>query len=97
MTIRDYSDTAILQMTVVFKESMETIENRTTTMAGRPAHLLVYQAYDEHGDVKLKVMHVWTVVDGVKVYQFTYGASQNGYDIYFGTVKKMLRSFKVLK
>ena len=93
MSLVEYSQLAVNQMKVVFKENIEVIESGPTYLSGKPAHRFVY--IGRGPEAELKFLMVWTIDEKV-AYQVTYAALASTYDIYIKKIEKMIKSFEVL-
>ena len=68
-------------------------ESSSTTLAGKPAHKVVFSATDNN-QVKRKALQLWTVVDN-KAILITYKAQPDKYSSYLPTIEKMINSFQI--
>jgi hypothetical protein len=68
-------------------------ESTSTTLAGKPAHKVVFSATDNN-QVERKAMQLWTVIDD-KAILITYKAQSDKYSNYLPTIEKMIKSLKV--
>ena len=68
-------------------------ESSSTTLAGKPAHKVVFSATD-NDQVKRKALQLWTVVDN-KAILITYKAQPDIYSSYLPTIEKMINSFQI--
>jgi eukaryotic-like serine/threonine-protein kinase len=68
-------------------------ESSSTTLAGKPAHKVVFSATD-NDQVKRKALQLWTVVDN-KAILITYKAQPDKYSSYLQTIEKMINSFQI--
>ena len=94
MDLDKYSNIAIHQMQVVFKQNLEVLESDSTYLDGHPAHNFVFLA--KGPDMEMKIKCVWTVIDETKAYQVTFGALTSQYDKYVTKVQKIIQSFQIL-
>lgn len=69
------------------------LESTSTTIAGKPAHKIVFSAIDNE-EVERKAMQVWTVI-GNKAVLITYKAEPDKFSNYLPTIERMIESFKV--
>ncbi len=92
MNLEEYTELAIKQMEVVFKESIEIVDSSPTNLSRRPAHQFIFLA--KNPDVDLKYMSVWTV-DGLTAYQITFTSTADDFDQFVEPFKKMIQSFKI--
>ena len=90
LTLDQFTDVATKQLTAVFN-NVKIVSSTPATLAGRPAHQIVYVAT---GDTNLKIMHIWFVENNM-AYTVTYTAAESKYDEFLGTANKMIKSFKV--
>jgi hypothetical protein len=68
-------------------------ESTSTTLAGKPAHKVVFSATDNN-QVERKAMQLWTIIDD-KAILITYKAQSDKYSNYLPTIEKMIKSLKV--
>lgn len=68
-------------------------ESSSTTIAGKPAHKVVFSATDNN-QVKRKALQLWTVVDNQAIL-ITYKAQPDKYSSYLPTIEKMINSFQI--
>jgi hypothetical protein len=68
-------------------------ESTSTTLAGKPAHKVVFSATDNN-QVERKAMQLWTVI-GDKAILITYKAQPDNYSNYLPIIEKMIKSLKV--
>jgi hypothetical protein len=92
MSLEDYTRTAIMQVQVVFKDSIQITQSEGTYLSGHPAYKFVY--IGKGPETEFKIMHVWTVV-GTTAYQITYTALASQFDQYIDQVNKMVDSFRL--
>jgi serine/threonine-protein kinase len=74
---------------------LNVLESTSTTIAGKPAHKIVFSAIDNK-EVKRKAMQVWTVI-GNKAILITYKAEPDKFSSYLPTIERMIDSFKVIE
>jgi len=90
------SNTTLLSWTSTFVEGIENYSNYTkisegdTTLAGYPAHKIVYTNPSNNWTTT----EIWTVKEG-KVYTIIYSAYAKYYDAYSDTAQKMIDSFQI--
>ncbi|MCA9406971.1 MAG: hypothetical protein KC684_10560, partial [Candidatus Omnitrophica bacterium] len=92
MDVREYTELAIRQMEVVFKDQIETMESEPIYLDDNPAYNYVFVGKGPEGNLKYK--SVWTLKDYV-AYQVTYTSVESSYDRYVNKVNKMIKSFKI--
>lgn len=92
VTLDEYSNNAIDALAGIIP-NMNLLESGNTTLAGRTAHKLVYLA--DKSELRQKFMQVWTI-KGNKAYILTYVARPDKYNIYLGTIQKMIGSFEII-
>jgi eukaryotic-like serine/threonine-protein kinase len=71
------------------------LESTSTTIAGKPAHKIVFSAIDNE-EVERKAMQIWTVI-GNKAVLITYKADPDKFSSYLPTIERMIDSFKVIE
>jgi hypothetical protein len=74
-------------------QDLKVSESTSTTLAGLPAHKVVFSATDNN-QVERKAMQLWTVIDD-KAILITYKAQPDKYSNYLPTVEKMITSLRV--
>ena len=74
---------------------LKVLESTSTTIAGKPAHKIVFSATDNK-EVERKAMQVWTVI-GNKAVLITYKAEPDKFASYLPTIERMIDSFKVIE
>jgi serine/threonine-protein kinase len=74
---------------------LNVLESTSTTIAGKPAHKIVFSAIDNK-EVERKAMQVWTVI-GNKAILITYKAEPDKFSSYLPTIERMIDSFKVIE
>jgi hypothetical protein len=93
MTLKEYSETAIKQMEMVFGNNFVLLESTPIRFAGREGYRIVFLG--KGPDTELKYMCVWTL-EGAVSYQLTYTALSSQYDRYLSQMKRMARSFRII-
>jgi hypothetical protein len=73
---------------------VKTIESNPTTLAGNPAHKIVFLPPTDNVPFKFETMLVWTVKSD-KVYIISYNAEAARYSTYLPTIQKMIDSFEI--
>ncbi|MGC2387039.1 MAG: PsbP-related protein, partial [Nitrososphaeraceae archaeon] len=73
--------------------NLKLLESTSTTLAGKPAHKVVFSATDNN-QVERKAMQLWTVIDD-KAILITYKAQPDKYSSYLPTIEKMINSLQV--
>ena len=74
-------------------QNLKVSESTSTTLAGKPAHKVVFSATD-NSQVERKAMQLWTVIDD-KAILITYKAQPDKYSNYLQTIEKMIDSLRV--
>ena len=92
MELKDYTDTAIRQVEIIFRENLQVIESKPTWLSGYPAHRFIFLGKGPEAEFKYFI--VWTIKDNV-AYQVTYAAISSQFDKYLPIVKRMMSSFKI--
>ena len=93
ITLPQFSQTAMRQLTGTFKEKVKVLESGPTRLAGRPAYRFSYLITAT--DPPRKFLHIW-VIAGTRAYIFTYNGTEKDFDVFMGEVKAMIKSFTVL-
>ncbi len=91
MTLSDYTDLSVDQISRLITDS-NIIDSSATTLAGNPAHKLVYTG--KHEQHNLKWMQVWTIKNN-KVYLISCTAEVDKYSDFLRTIQQMINSFKL--
>jgi hypothetical protein len=100
LSITSYSQHITLQkfntvLNNTLKEpGVKIIESSPTTLAGNPAHRIVFLPPTDNVPFKFETMLVWTVKSD-KVYIMSYNAEANRYSTYLPTIQKMIDSFEI--
>ena len=92
MELKPYSEIAIEQMRLVFKDNFVILESGLTFISGQPGYKLIFLGKGPENE--LKYMSVWTIKNQT-AYQVTYTALSSQYDRYQLKVKRMLSSFRI--
>lgn len=98
INLRKYSETAIYQMRVVFKENLTVKEEESTRLSDRPGYKFVFTGRGEDanvGNFELAYKMVWTLKDNIG-YQISYASLSAHYEKYLKLIDKMIKSFKIL-
>jgi eukaryotic-like serine/threonine-protein kinase len=90
LTLATYTQLAIAQINQHYPNA-KIIESSPTTLAHKPARLIVYTGQDEHSR-RVKNLEVWTIDRG-KVYIITYKAEVDQYYQHLETAMTMINSF----
>jgi eukaryotic-like serine/threonine-protein kinase len=90
LTLAAYTQLAIAQIKQYY-QAAQIIESSPTTLAHKPARLIVYTGQDEHSR-RIKNLEVWTIDRG-KVYIITYKAEPDRYYQHLETAMTMINSF----
>ena len=93
MSLSQFSQLAMNQLTGTFKGEVEVVESEPTSMAGRPAYRFIYVFTPK--EAPLKFMHIF-VVTNTRGYIFTYSSTQKDFDVFLGEVNAMVKSFAIL-
>ncbi len=91
MSLQKYTDRAIFQLKVVFKEGIKVVDSEGAYLDGKPAYKIIYETA---GDPSFKIMHVWTVV-GSRAYQVTFTAYTSRFEDFKDVAEKMIQSFRI--
>lgn len=92
ISIKDYTETAINQMKVVFEDDLEVIETNPMMLGGQYGYKFVFQGKGGKG---LKYWCSWTIYKN-KAYQVTYTSLAKDYDKYYRYASRMVSSFRIL-
>jgi serine/threonine-protein kinase len=96
ITLNDYTN----RITDTLKQSpnLEIIQSNATTLAGNPAHKIVFSPMtgEQQQQFKPEIMQIWTI-KGDKAYSILYVAESVKYSNYLSTVQKMVNSFEITK
>jgi len=93
MDIREYTETAINQIRVVFKDSIDITFAEPTRLDGEHAFRIEYLA--KGPETEFRYIHVWTMKDYF-AYQITYTSLASSYEEYVDKYEKMIKTFKIL-
>ena len=94
LTLDEYTQSEIDLLGFVH-ENLAILESSPTTLAGSPAHKIVYTGILREFDEPSKGMEVWTIKNDI-AYLVGYYAGPDTYDNYLETAQKMLESFEIL-
>ena len=92
MSLASYTEINVLQIEELITDS-EVLESTSTTLAGNPAHVVVYTG--AQGVFTLKWLQVWTIKDNM-VYMLTYTAEEASYNKFMSSIEGMINSFKIM-
>ena len=92
MALKEYSELAIHQMEVVFKENLIILVSEPAFFGKRKGYK--FEFLGKGPDAELHYLIYWTI-RGMTAYQVTYTAISSKYDRYLSKVKKMIRSFHI--
>jgi len=92
ISLHDYSQKAITQMKVVFKDGMEVVESGPTTVNGTAAYKFVFKG--KNTDIPLQFQSVW-FIESYKAYQLTYTSFASKFDIFLPKINSMVNSFRL--
>src|SRR5205823_9533128 len=73
-------------------DNFSLIDSNATTLAGFPAHKIVYTAVLPSSGLELKFMQILTIKDS-KSFVITFGTLPTNYSRYLPTIQKMIDSF----
>ena len=90
MTLEQYNNGSIKVLRQSFP-GLNLIESNATTLAGIPAHKIVYKSLRQSGR-ELELMQVWTI-KGSKDFIITYVALSKDFHSYLPSMQKMIDSF----
>ena len=89
-----YTQMYMEQMRYLFRDRVKIGELEHTYLGKYKADSVVYTVKLPKNDIKY--MSIWTVQNG-KSYMLTYAAYPDRYNFYLDKVKKMIKSFKIIK
>lgn len=92
MSLKQYTDQAIMQAKVVFKEQIDVVESVSAKVDGNPGYRFVFIGKSNIFDLKLMI--VWTI-KGYNAYQFTFTSTAAEFDAYLPQVEAMIASIKL--
>jgi hypothetical protein len=90
MSPKQWSNASINELRQSFP-GFNITESNATTLAGIPAHKIVYKSLTPSGR-EIELMQVWTI-KGSKVFIITYGALSQDFPTYLPTIQKLIDSF----
>ena len=90
ITLDDYTEISIAQMGGT---NFEILESSRTTLAGLPAHKIIFTGIDSSG-TEFKQISMWTIKDDM-VYIVAYTATTDTYDSFLPIAQKMIDSFEI--
>jgi len=93
MKLTDYTELAIRQMRASYPD-MQILTSGPATLAGNPAHKIVFTGTVEDYDISIKGMMIWTIKDK-KAYIIGYVAEVETYTAYLQTAQTMVDSFEI--
>jgi eukaryotic-like serine/threonine-protein kinase len=83
--------------TALEQQGMEIIESEPTTLAGNPAHKIIFSPgaqVAQSSPIEFKVMQIFTTIEN-KVYLLSYNAETSKFPLYMDTIQQMLESLKI--
>ena len=93
LTLSDYTENSL--NTFRNMPNIRLLQSFPNTLAGLPAHMVVYSENAEGIDIQK--MQIWTIVDNDTAYVVTFGAEQTQFWRYLPTVEKMINSIQINK
>jgi serine/threonine-protein kinase len=93
VTLRDYTENSI--NTFRNMPNIRLLQSFPNTLAGLPAHMVVYSENVEGIDIQK--MQIWTIVDNDTAYVVTFGAEQTQFSTYLPAVEQMINSMQIIK
>ena len=93
MTLEDYTNSSLRSyhnQSDIFK----ILESAPTTLAGQPAHKIVFTDESVKG-IKSKKIQVWTVLNNSRAYLVTFASEESKYADYLPQIQKILSSFRI--
>jgi eukaryotic-like serine/threonine-protein kinase len=92
MTLADYTQSSIAEITQYYRD-IKITESRLTTLANKPANLVVYSGKDENS-LAIENLEIWTIDRG-KAYILTYKAEPERYQEFLATAMTTIKSFEL--
>ena len=92
MDLQKYSELAVSQMELVFKENLVILESAPARFAQRQGYK--FEFLGKGPETELHYLIYWTI-SGVTAYQVTYTALSSQFDRYLFKVKRMFSSFRI--
>ena len=93
LTLRDYTENSL--NTFRNMPNIRLLQSFPNTLAGLPAHMVVYSENSEGIDIQK--MQIWTIVDNDTAYVVTFGAEQTQFSRYLPVVEQMINSIQINK
>ena len=93
LTLRDYTENSL--NTFRNMPNIRLLQSLPNTLAGLPAHMVVYSKNSEGIDIQK--MQIWTIVDNDTAYVVTFGAEQTQFSRYLPAVEQMINSIQIIK
>ena len=93
LTLRDYTENSL--NTFRNMPNIRLLQSFPNTLAGLPAHMVVYSENSEGIDIQK--MQIWTIVDNDTAYVVTFGAEQTQFSRYLPAVEQMINSIQIIK
>ncbi len=94
LTLDEYTQSQI-DLLKLLHTDFTILESGLTSLAGSPAHKIVYTGILQEFDEPSKGMEVWTIKNDI-AYLVGYYAEPHTYDNYLETAQNMLESFEIL-
>ncbi len=92
MTLADYTQSSIAEITQYYRD-VKITESRLTTLANRPANLVVYSGKDENSRA-IENLEIWAIDRG-KAYILSYKAEPERYQQSLATAMTTIKSFEL--
>ncbi|MBW4577162.1 MAG: protein kinase [Aphanothece sp. CMT-3BRIN-NPC111] len=93
MSLKEYTNSSISEIKQFIKDA-KIVNSRSTTLANRPAHMVVYTKKDEQ-DRLIASMELWTLNKN-KAYIINYTAETSNYDNFLKSSEQMIKFFEIL-
>ena len=90
-SLNTYSEAALSQ--VKSFQDFKLLNSSSTTLAGLPAHMIVY-SYTEEGQTPWQNLQVWTIKDGI-AYIITYGGTPEEFESSLPVLQSVMDSFRL--
>jgi eukaryotic-like serine/threonine-protein kinase len=93
LTLRGYTENSL--KTFSSMPNIRLLQSFPNTLAGLPAHMVVYSENSEGIDIHK--MQIWTIADNDTAYVVTFGAEKTQFSRYLPAVEQMINSIQISK